>query len=109
MIWGGTYKIHLEPLFILQKRAVRILSNSDYLAHTSPLFFNSKTLKLDDIHRFLVLQYVFKNFDKFSARDSSYGSRNAGKLIVEYQRLKITQNSIYFLGPKLWNDLPANI
>ena len=26
LIWGGTYKIHLEPLFVLQKRAVRILS-----------------------------------------------------------------------------------
>ena len=109
LVWGGTFNSHLEPLFLLQKRAVRILSNSDYLAHTTPLFLSSKILKLEDIHKFLVVQYVFKNFDKFSVRESSYGSRRAGDLIPQFQRLKITQNSINFFGPKVWNSLPVNI
>ena len=37
-IWGGTYPSHLEPLIIVLKRVIRLITNQDYLAHSSPLF-----------------------------------------------------------------------
>ena len=54
LIWGGTYPTHLEPLFLLQKKVVRIISKSNYLSHTDPIFSRLGLLKLPDIHIFLV-------------------------------------------------------
>ena len=44
-IWVNTYKSSLQPLCILQKRAIRIIHNVTYHEHTNQLFIHSKTLK----------------------------------------------------------------
>ena len=36
--WGNTYQTTLQPLFILQKKALRIITFSSYNEHSSPLF-----------------------------------------------------------------------
>jgi hypothetical protein len=58
LVWGGTFPGHLQPLFLLQKKIIRIVTNSDYLAHTDPLFRQTSILKLEDIHKFLLGQYM---------------------------------------------------
>jgi hypothetical protein len=35
--WSSTYITNLNRLFLLQKRVVRVMTNSDFLAHTAPL------------------------------------------------------------------------
>lgn len=39
VVWGNTYKTTLQSLFILQKRAIRIVHNAHFKAHTNDLFF----------------------------------------------------------------------
>ena len=39
MIWGGTYKTHIKTLVTIQKRAIRIVTKQNFLAHTNILFF----------------------------------------------------------------------
>ena len=51
LVWGCTYKSNLKPLEILQKKAIHIMF-SEFDAHTSPLFFQLKLLKLCDIVSF---------------------------------------------------------
>ena len=51
LIWGSACTNTLEPLFRLQKKAIRLVDNSHYLAHTEPIF---KSLKI------LTLYQVFK-------------------------------------------------
>ena len=51
-IWGNTYKSRIYPLYIMQKRAIRICGNSDYRAHTRPIFYQFKTLCLPDLVNF---------------------------------------------------------
>ena len=111
LIWGGTFPTHLHPLFLLQKRAVRIVVNASYLAHTNDIFIDLKILKLPDIHKFLVLQYVFNNFNKFHVPNSNqhYSIRRQNELSPQFQRLSLTQHSLKFSGPKFWNKLPLNI
>ena len=50
LLWGNTYITNLSPLVTLQKKAIRIITFSDYRAHTSPLFNKMlNLLKLLDI------------------------------------------------------------
>jgi len=44
--WGNAYQTTLLPLIILQKKAVRIMTFSEYNSHSSPLFQRLKILKV---------------------------------------------------------------
>ena len=52
---GNSYVTNIKSLIILQKRAVRIITFSDYRAHASPLFKTLNLLKFPDIVK---LQYI---------------------------------------------------
>ena len=49
VIWGNTYKSTLYPIVTLQKRAVRIITFSNFDEHSSPLFYRLKILKFVDL------------------------------------------------------------
>lgn len=46
---GAAYPTHLLPRFWMQKRSIRILTNSDFYKHTEPLFKELHVLQLFDI------------------------------------------------------------
>ena len=61
--WGNTYQTSLQPLFVLQKKAIRIITFSGFFEHTSPLFKDLNVIKLFDevtVH-IAVFMYKFKN------------------------------------------------
>ena len=60
LLWANSYHSHLHKLRLLQKIAIRIISNTDYLAHSSKLFLNLKLLKLDDIMKFKLGTFMYK-------------------------------------------------
>ena len=47
--WGNTYKSRLHPLYVLQKRDIRICNHADYKAHTKPIFQQLNMLNLYDL------------------------------------------------------------
>ena len=47
--WGNTYATTLKPLITLQKKAIRLISLSEFRAHTCPLFAHLKILKFSDL------------------------------------------------------------
>ncbi len=49
ILWGVNYGASIEPLVLLQKKAIRLITNSKFLAHTAPLFKKMNTLKLIDL------------------------------------------------------------
>ena len=51
-IWGNTYKTRIQPLSIIQKRAMRICNHLEYRAHSKPAFFKLKTLTIADLVKF---------------------------------------------------------
>ena len=61
-----------EPIFSVQKRAIRNVTRSGYLAHTSPLFKSTRTLKLEDIYKISKLKlyhgYVNKKLPSYFLR-----------------------------------------
>ena len=60
---GNTYPSSLNPLFILQKKIVRLITFSHYKDHTNPLFINLKIVKLRDLVFLLsaTFMYNFQN------------------------------------------------
>ena len=110
IVWGGTSKKYLEPLFILQKRAIRIINKKPFLSHTNSLFLESSILKLDDLFKFNLLIYMFRGrLDQRFIRPNNYLTRFNCQLLPEFQRLTLTQRSLNFIGPYYWNKLPSSI
>ena len=61
--WGNTYQTSLRPLFVLQKKAIRIITFFRFFEYTSPLFKHLYVIKLFDevtVHN-AVFMYKFKN------------------------------------------------
>ena len=107
---GYIYVTYLERLFILQKRAVRIICNASFLAHTDPLFYSKKILKIFDIHKFRLAIYMYQNHStEFSSADHSYNTRFRHHLVPEFHRLNSSQRSLDFSAPHFWNSLPEYI
>ena len=109
-IWGGTYSVHLHPLRITQKRAVRAICNEPYRAPSNPIFIRTEILKLDDVYKFKICDFLLRNdlFDSYH-RTHSHSTRHRSNLLPMYQRLTSCQKSINFAGPLIWNLLPESV
>ena len=59
LVWGGTFESHLNRIVILQKRALRIMNNTEYRSHTNELFYENKILKIRDIYNFQLAVYMY--------------------------------------------------
>ena len=88
--WGNTYSTTLQPLFILQKRAIRFMTFTIFYEHLSPIFRKLNIIKLDDLisYHIAVFMYRFNNsllpsaFDAFFSKVSEihyYNTRSAAK------------------------------
>ena len=100
LVWG-----HKSSRIIsLQKKAVRIVNHSQYLAHTEPIFKSLKLLKLNDIflHQQLMFYYKFVNkqlpvyFSNLPIKSATHGyqTRNKNKIFKIRTRLVSTRNCI---------------
>ena len=99
-VWGGTYSTYLESILLLQKRIVRIITGESFLAHTAPLFKESKILRISEIHKFVIAQMGFKsNITSDNLPVHNYYTRNRNNLRPDFQRLSICQNSISYKLP----------
>ena len=110
IIWGATFQTHLNTLNLIHKRSIRVINNANYLAHTLELFCSSKILKLEDLFMYTVSIHMFK-YHRASryVLNHTYNTRFRGHLLPQFQRLTLTQHSIEYMGPIIWNSLPLQI
>ena len=111
ILWGGSYATHLKPLELLQKKLIRIICNTTYLAHTTPLFKLTGILKLPDIHTYITALHMYKltKNPNFNNNAHQYNTRNRSNIQPQFQRLTTTQKSLNYTGPKIWNSIPIEI
>ena len=60
MIWGSATQLALHKIVILQKRGLRIITNSNFRSPSSPLFKMLNILRLQDIYIFQCAQFMYK-------------------------------------------------
>ena len=100
---GNTYQTTLQPLFILQKKALRIITFSSYNEHSSPLFKDLNVVKLSDIItlQLAVFMYKFHNNLPPSVFDPYFNS--VRKLHNYSTRLSSKMTCYSKSQKKLWN------
>ena len=121
-MWGITYNTNIQPLRLLQKRIVRIITFFKFDAHTNPLFLELKILKLIDIAKFntaiFMYQYaqgmlpdVFHSFFTFTTRRHKYSTGFALKSTLCFSKIRTNYGkfNIRYFGPKIWNDIEDSV
>ena len=120
LIWGKASKTNLTPLIIKQKKCLRLITGSDRLASTDPLFKETKILKFDNIYTYYLGYFMYKTFNSSvdnipkqrllsCFRTHTHLTRYHSNLRPEFYGKNVTQRSIFFQGPQLWNTLPEVI
>lgn len=118
-IWSCCNPSMLKPLLLQQKKAIRIINNAKFNAHTVPLFKLSRILPLEKICEMSKLQIMFdfcinklpssftdmwtRNFERPGLIDL----RNNEDFYVPFSRLKSIENFPNAAYPRLWNTLKS--
>ena len=67
IVWGNTYEATIKPVFVIQKRAVRVITFSNFDQHSSPLFKALKMVKFHDLVTYLIAIYMYKFHNQFAS------------------------------------------
>ena len=120
IIWASTGKTKMKHFHKLQKKALRICTNSHYLAHSRPLFFRLNTLNIYDINTLQTASLMFRvrhnlitdnicNIFTVNNQIHSYNTRVNNNFHYSKVRSLSSFYSIRHFGPRVWNKLPAEI
>ena len=113
--WGNASCI--KKLFVLQKRAVRIINKIGYRGHTDPIFKREKILKVADLNKVYVSLFMFdqqneglpssfKQFiNKRNVTDVSMTTRQSTLLPIDRHRTTFSSMQPIHYFVKLWNNI----
>uniref|UniRef100_A0A3Q3KL62 Reverse transcriptase domain-containing protein n=1 Tax=Monopterus albus TaxID=43700 RepID=A0A3Q3KL62_MONAL len=116
--WGNTYRSSLQPLYILQKRAIRVVHKMGYRDHTNVVFIRSKLLKFFDLVEYKTAVFMYKARNNllpggiqklFGEREGGYNLRGHLNLKVHAIRTTKKRFCISISGVKLWNNLTVDM
>lgn len=117
LIWGHK----CDKIFCLQKKIVRIISDSKYNSHTEPLFKKLKVLKATDLCALHELNFCFKlehqllpfyfNNALFIRHNEvhRYNTRNSNNLQPPKVKHAFAKNCIRYRIPYILNNSPPEI
>ena len=114
LIWGNAYNNALDPLYRLQKKAIRLVNNSHYLSPSEPIFKSLVLLDIHNLFKFNCLSFAYKcikmdlypQFKEIFIRNSSihnYETRINNEYRPSLERLNLCQRSCLYQCIILWN------
>ena len=123
IVWGQTYASYIDPIFKLQKKAVKAISFQPRMTPSLPIFNDFKLLRLSEIFELRLLCFVFDSVNKtspscfhdfflFNSSVHQYSTRQASQGDLYMSRKNSLQyglRSIRYLGAKLRNVLPVEL
>ena len=115
-VWGCCGRQQFQSLFILQKRAIRIISGVSRRAHTEPLFISLDILPLESVYILATSLFMYKHYYRFlpavvddffqsNSAIHSVNTRRRNHLHVPITRSKSGTLSIRFRGVHIWNQI----
>ena len=117
IIWGGASLFALNRLVCLQKRALRLITCSYFRSPSNPLFIKLGILKLQDIHKYQSLMFLYKfkcnllpicctQYLQLCVNSGQYFLRREATFIRFKFRTLLRQKFISIAGPDMWDCLP---
>ena len=98
--WASVGTTILDPIYKLQKKALRICTSSSYVAPSRPLFFKLNVLNVYDIHKFKIALLMF--FDVLNmCKYLSVQTRSSSK----FHYTAASNNLLLRSLPRIWNNL----
>src|SRR6218665_2944796 len=118
--WASTYYTRPTVLETLQKRAIQIICNTSYRAHTKPLFKYLNILPFECINKLQIGIFMYKlhsnlilaSFDHWFCKNSDvhdHLTRSTNKYHQQSVRTTSFQHCIRICGPLYWNSLPLEL
>ena len=122
-VWGLTYPILIDSIFVLQKEALKIITFKDLSSSSAPLFDSLCVLRLNDIFKLQTSSFVyecihnlapvyFSNYFTSIESIHNIGTCQSSKGDLYVVRCNTTQyglRSIHYSGVRLWNSIPNEI
>ena len=114
-VWGNTHKKNLHKIHLMQKRIIRIITFSEFCAHTAPIFKKTNIMSIYNLQIYSTGLFIFKCLRGFypiyfaELFQRNMTNRTEYNLRSIFCRTQFSQFSIKSAGPRLWNQLPANI
>ena len=119
-VWGSAATSHLNGIHKIQKAAIRVVNGLPYVAHTANYFQQSEILSVFNLHKYQVLQLLYKalnqnlNVNLFSglirhSETHSHNTRHSNNLTLPLYHRASTQRSLSYLGPKFWNEISKEL
>ena len=118
-IWGSTYITNVNSIFVLQKKAIRLISGVGYREHTNDLFYNLNIIKFLDLVKLKICLVMYKvkkmilpnNLLQLLHLEENnvYNTRNSNKFRCKYARTNIKKMCISVTGIKLFNTLSDDL
>lgn len=114
VVWGNAFQTHLEPLVKLQKRAIRLISCANRIAHTEPIFKTLHVLKLSKLYVYSVQLFMYKYhhsslpgmFDNFYTMNNDihyHNTRQQNALHVPTAHSTLGSKVVRYTGVKIYN------
>ena len=115
-VWGSTYVTNLEKIFVLQKKALRIMCSKPKRSSTDPLFYELGILRFHDINLYLMGKFMFRfyksevpelfvNFFNSNAETHDYFTRQHNHLHVPMIKSNLSKFAIRYRGVIIWNGI----
>lgn len=106
MVWG--LSVHVRRLFILQKRAIRIIFNLKYRRSCSETFKNNRILTVPCIYIYKTIVFIHSNKSKFMIRSQihNYNTRHSHQICTRSHDHAYYERSPIYAGISIYNRLP---
>ena len=120
VIWGSADECHLKPLLVLQKKALRMITNSNFRDASAPIFYGLKLLPISEVFDLNCLKFLYKCLkdDRFPTLRKrildnntchNHETRYKSLLNPPFARLHICRKAYLNHSIYLWNNLNSSV
>ena len=110
--WGSAYKTGIEPLFILQKRAVRIILGVHPKSPSEPLSTTLKFLSYENIFKYLIGRLMHRIYHGelrvlhcLFYKNSDVHVHNNRNYYMPLCRTNLGKCGLRYVGASVWNNI----
>jgi len=109
VVWGGAPKAH--EILLMQKKALRVISGKDRLAHCRPIFIELRLLTVFSLYILQCLMFLRSNLDKVQTRSSVHDHNTRSNQLIDLPKIRLHKSELnpITMSSRLMNNVPDNV